>query len=682
MSASKTERLLNLLIALLERQRGYSKEELRSLIQPYREATSEEAFNRLFERDKDDLREMGVPVETFSEDTFFDSDHSVARYRIDRKAYRLPELSFTAEETAVLSLASRIWQQASLGSAAARAVRRLDVHGALAEGDSLIGIEPRLRTAEPAFDDLLKAVLGHYPVSFEYRGAKSTETSVRRVEPWGLGNRFGHWYLSGFDVDRNGQRTFRLSRISSGVRKIGGDVEVPADFTMRAALDALDPGREQGTARLLLRPGRAQSLRAAAAALPQAAFPATATPGGHRGDAAGDGWDELDCPYTDIEILAEEIASHGANAIALAPAELAAAVVRRFHAALDAAAAPPPSYAFAAAPGTAVHKKSSSLDRLPRLLDLVSYVTGNPGVELEATARKFDISRSQLINDLNLLFVCGTPGYGPDQLIEVHWDNDTIFIENAEEISPTVRLSIDEALSLVVGLQALETVPGVGERPAVRSALSKLLEATGGEHGLHRSLAADFDAEAKTAEVQVLQDAVAARETLRIEYLVSSRDEMTEREIDPLQVFAVNGHWYTEAWCHDRQAVRQFRADKIRTLQRTGRRFHARTQPSSEFPQSLFTTRDTDQRAVLQLSPRLADLGDQYNAARQSVLPDGSVVVELQLGTTAIIAPLVARYGGEIRVLEPQALVAATVEWLMAAAAVYSEIPKARALDS
>lgn len=676
MSASKTERLLNLLIALLERQRGYSKEELRSLIQPYREATSEEAFNRLFERDKDDLREMGVPVETFSEETFFESDHAVARYRIDRKAYRLPELKFTAEETAVLSLASRIWQQASLGSAAARAVRRLDVHGALAEGDSPIGIEPRLRTAEPAFDELLKAVLGHYPVSFEYRAAKSTETSVRRVEPWGLGNRFGHWYLSGFDVDRQGQRTFRLSRISSGIRKLSGDVEVPADFTMRSALDALDPAREQGTARLLLKPGRAQSLRAAAL------HPASTVSAAAGGGADAGGWDEIECPYTDVETIAEEIASHGANAVALAPPELVDAVVRRFQGALDAAAAPPPSYAFTAASGTAGHRKSSSLDRLPRLLDLVSYVTGNPGVELEATAKKFGISRSQLISDLNLLFVCGTPGYGPDQLIEVHWDNDTIFIENAEEISPTVRLSIDEALSLVVGLQALETVPGVGERPGVRSALSKLLEATGGEHGLHRSLAADFDAEATTAEVQALQDAVAARETLRIEYLVSSRDEMTEREIDPLQVFAVNGHWYTEAWCHDRQAVRQFRADKIRSLQRTGRNFEPHAQPSSEFPQSLFTPRDSDRRAVLQLSARLADLGNQYNAERHSDLPGGGVVVELRLGTTAIIAPLVARYGGEVRVLEPRELAAATVEWLSAAAAVYSENPKARALDS
>jgi predicted DNA-binding transcriptional regulator YafY len=253
MSASKTERLLNLLIALLERRRGYSKEELRTLIPPYKEAPSEEAFNRLFERDKDDLREMGIPVQAFAEDAFFDLDSGVTRYRIDRDTYRLPELSFTPEESAVLSLASRIWQQASLGSAAARAVRRLDVRGALAEGDSLIGIEPRIRTAEPAFDELLKAVMDRYPVSFEYRAASSGEVAVRRVEPWGLGNRFGHWYLVGNDLDRGDERTFRLTRISSKVKKLSGTYRVPEDFTMRSALESLVPDRQQGIATLLLR---------------------------------------------------------------------------------------------------------------------------------------------------------------------------------------------------------------------------------------------------------------------------------------------------------------------------------------------------------------------------------------------------------------------------------------------
>ncbi|NMR32222.1 helix-turn-helix transcriptional regulator [Crystallibacter degradans] len=665
MSASKTERLLNLLIALLERRRGYSKEELRALIPPYREASSEEAFNRLFERDKDDLREMGIPVQTFIEDAFYDLDSGVTRYRIDRETYRLPELSFTPEESAVLSLASRIWQQASLGSAAARAVRRLDVRGALAEGDSLIGIEPRIRTAEPAFDELLKAVMDRYPVSFEYRAASSGEVSVRRVEPWGLGNRFGHWYLVGNDLDRGDERTFRLTRISSKVRKLSGSYLVPEEFTMRSALASLVPDRQQGTATLLLRQGHAHSLRTTALSV-----------------AAGpNGWDTVTCTFGDIETFAEEVASHGANAVAVDPIELKDAVIRRFNGALKSITHAPPSYDLGPVARPA-RTKSSSLDRLPRLLDLVSYVSAHPGAPLNETAEKFGVSPDQLGKDLSLLFVCGAPGYGPDQLIDAYWEDGSIYIGNADEIAQPVRLSIDEALSLVVGLQALETVPGVGERPALRSALSKLLDATGGDHGMHRAIAADFDADTRTEEVLALQDAVAAGETLTIEYLVPSRDEMTVREIDPVQVFAVDGHWYTEAWCHGQQAIRQFRADRIRSLRRTGQHFQQPEARSSQFPQALFTPRNTDELVVLKISARLAELAEHYNAERRVVLDNGDIVAELRLGSTAIITPLVARHGGEVAVLEPASLALAAREWLAAAMEVYSENSKLDGLDS
>lgn len=665
MSASKTERLLNLLIALLERRRGYSKEELRALIPPYKEASSEEAFNRLFERDKDDLREMGIPVQTFIEDTFFDLDSGVTRYRIDRETYRLPELSFTPEESAVLSLASRIWQQASLGSAAARAVRRLDVRGALAEGDSLIGIEPRIRTAEPAFDELLKAVMDGYPVSFEYRAASSGEVSVRRVEPWGLGNRFGHWYLVGNDFDRGDERTFRLTRITSKIKKLSGNYLVPEEFTMRAALESLVPDRQQGTATLLLRQGHAHSLRTAASTV-----------------AAGpSGWDTVTCTFGDIETFAEEVASHGANAYAVDPVELKDAIIRRFNGALESLTQAPPSYDLGSTTRPA-RTKSSSLDRLPRLLDLVSYVSAHPGAPLNETAEKFGVSPDQLGKDLSLLFVCGAPGYGPDQLIDAYWEDGSIYIGNADEIAQPVRLSIDEALSLVMGLQALETVPGVGERPALRSALSKLLDATGGDHGLHRAIAADFDADTRTEEVLALQDAVAAGETLTIEYLVPSRDEMTVRDIDPVQVFAVDGHWYTEAWCHGQQAIRQFRADRLRSLRRTGQYFQQPEARSSQFPQALFTPRDTDELVVLKISSRLAELAEHYNAERRVVLDNGDVVAELRLGSTAIITPLVARHGGEVTILEPASLALAAREWLAAALEVYSENSKLDGLDS
>ncbi|NKX53955.1 helix-turn-helix transcriptional regulator [Arthrobacter mobilis] len=653
MSVSKTERLLNLTIALLERRRGYSKEELRSLIPSYQEAPSEEAFNRLFERDKEALRDMGVPVETFSEDTFFDHDQSASRYRIDRRAYRLPELAFTAEETAVLSLASRLWQQASLGSAAARAVRRLDVRGALAESDTLIGVEPRLRTAEPAFEDMLAAVLERYPVSFGYRSGSARETSVRRVEPWGLGNRFGNWYLVGRDMDKDKERTFRLSRVTTTVKKLPGSFERPEGFTMRAALAALDPRRREQTAGLLLRPGRANVFR-------------TGTPGERPAES---GWDRVEYRFNDVEVLAEEIAAHGAQVRVVSPPELAEAVRRRLEGALAAAQEPAPAYRLppAAAGNGAGRVKSSALDRLPRLLDLVSYVTANQGADLAETARLFQVSTAQLVKDLNLLFVCGAPGYGPDQLIEAEWESGCIFIRNAEEISQPVRLGLDEALSLVVGLQALETVPGVGRHQALATALGKLLEATGGEDGF-RAVAADFDDAAAAPYVQQLQDAVLARETLTMEYLVASRDEITAREVDPLQVFAQDGHWYLSAWCHRQQGRRQFRVDRIRSLAGTGRHFAEWEGEDAGTAQSLFTPQESDEHVVLRISARLEALAEQYNAVRRTTLEDGGCVAELRLGSTALVPGLVARHGGELAVLAPAGLAAETLAWLREAA--------------
>jgi proteasome accessory factor C len=649
MSVSKTERLLNLTIALLERRRGYSKEELRSLIPSYREASSDEAFNRQFERDKEELRDMGVPVETFSEDTFFDHDQSASRYRIDRSAYRLPEVSFTAEETAVLSLASRVWQQASLGSAAARAVRRLDVRGALAESDTLIGVEPRLRTAEPAFDAMLDAVLDRYPVSFSYRAGGADAVTVRRVEPWGLGNRFGNWYLVGRDMDKGGERTFRLSRVVSEVKKLSGSFERPAGFTMRASLASLDPtGRDQ-TAELLLRPGRANVFRSGAV----------------RAQDAQSGWDRVAYRFSDVDVLAEEIAAHGAQVRVVSPPELADAVRRRLEGALAAAQEPAPSYRLPepAARAGAPRQKTSSLDRLPRLLDLVSYVTANQGADLAETAKLFHISTAQLVKDLNLLFVCGAPGYGPDQLIEAEWESGSIFIRNADEIAQPVRLGLDEALSLVVGLQALETVPGVGDRRALGTALRKLLEATGGEDGF-RAVAADFDDAAAAPYVQQLRDAVLARETLTMEYLVPSRDEVTVRQIDPLQVFAQDGHWYLSAWCRKQQGKRQFRVDRIRSLAGTGSHFAEPEGPEAGFPQSLFTPRESDEHVVLRISARLATLAEQYNAVRRTTLADGGCAAELRLASTALVPGLVARHGGEVAVLEPAALAAGTRAWL------------------
>ena len=321
MSTAKTERLLNLVICLLSTRRPLTKAQIRQAVPQYAENTSTEAFERMFERDKDELRDLGIPLVTSFEDPLFEDE---VGYRVDREAYALPEVSFEPDELAVLGLASRVWQQASLAGPAARALAKLTALGAPPDDGSLIGLEPRIRTAEPAFDPLWAAVRDRVPVKFTYRTAGTGAVAERTVEPWAVTSWHGHWYLTGYDRDRGAARVFRLSRVESAVRTVGppGQYEVPADHDPRLFVGSTVRERPRSTARLKVREGTAQMVRRRATDVVD----------------LGTGWHELTLDLADPEVLAEELVSHGANVVVLEPAELRDAVVRRLRGVLASAA--------------------------------------------------------------------------------------------------------------------------------------------------------------------------------------------------------------------------------------------------------------------------------------------------------------------------------------------------------
>ncbi|HEX6917716.1 MAG TPA: WYL domain-containing protein, partial [Phycicoccus sp.] len=159
----KTERLLNLVLVLLYTRRPLAKAQIRSLVPQYGQSASTEAFERMFERDKDELRELGIPLVTEDIDAAWDDEPG---YRIHQREYALPDLHFEPDELAVLGLASRTWAQATLAGPAAQALRKLRAAGVERDVDALIGIEPRLRTSEPAFDAVKDAVVRRVPVAF------------------------------------------------------------------------------------------------------------------------------------------------------------------------------------------------------------------------------------------------------------------------------------------------------------------------------------------------------------------------------------------------------------------------------------------------------------------------------------------------------------------------------------
>ncbi|WAP50403.1 WYL domain-containing protein [Arthrobacter sp. ATA002] len=507
-------------------------------------------------------------MESYSEETLYDSDNTVRRYRIRADAYRLPGVRFTPEESAVLALAASMWEQASLGSAAARALRKLQARGVVAEAAAASPLQPRIRTNDPNFDTVWKATTTRTPVSFGYRPAARSRSAAgqgkaarrrstqRHLQPWGMGSRFGHWYVVGWDLDRRAERFFRLSRITTPVVLGEGSYEVPINFSIEESLASLDRVFAPVTAEVEVRQGSAAELRL------RAGTPAV--------PAGRPGWEALTLTVSDLDALAADTAGLGASAAAAGPAEFRQSTAELLQLSLAAQLRPVPSFTLGRRTPVPASSSTAAQSHLARLLDLVPYVLGNQGADLELTARRFGVSAAQLASDLNLLFVSG-PRHYPNGLMDVNFENGQIYIDNAADLSEPVRLGMDEAAALIVGLETLSTLPGVGENPALAGALVKLSEAAGESGRAGSAVAARLaEPDAGAGVLDQLQQAITGRRQLDLRYLVPSRDEVTDRTVDPRRLFSVNDRWYLEAWCHRSEAVRNFRVDRIHRVTDSG----------------------------------------------------------------------------------------------------------------
>jgi proteasome accessory factor B len=311
MSRRKTERLLSLVVCLLSARRYLTANQIRSAVPGYPE--SFDAFKRMFERDKDELRELGIPLETGTNAP----GEEESGYRISRKAYELPEITLEPDEAAVLGLAARVWHRAELAGAAEGALLKLRAAGIDAEDLTQPGIEPRVQTAEPAFGPLWEAVRDGRPVSFGYRAPGRSEAQVRHLEPWGVVNRSGRWYVAGQDTDRRAERVFKLSRIDGPVSFTGppGSVTVPAGTDVRASVRAWDDATQPPRVCVLrVRAGAGYGLRR---------YAVSTMPDGETG------WDLIERQFIDTGWWSEHIASFGADVVVLEPSDLRDAVIGR-----------------------------------------------------------------------------------------------------------------------------------------------------------------------------------------------------------------------------------------------------------------------------------------------------------------------------------------------------------------
>jgi len=308
MAQRKTERLMNLFFLLLASNQYLTKEQIRDSIADYRDS-AQGAFERKFERDKEELRELGIIIETGNRDAYFDDEPG---YRIPRDEAELPDLSFTREEAAVIGLAAQVWDTASLAGESATALAKLRSIGVDIGADELRMIQPRLSTNEPSFDAVLAAATTRTPIGFEHRKPDGSQAR-RALEPWGLISVRDRWYVGGFDRDRRAPRLFRLSRIVGEIDQIGtpGSYETPEGVRLSDLAEALMPESPSEAAVLRVRHDRAQSLRRAA----------------ERTEKIDDAEDRLWLRYGSTRVLASEIAAFGADVVVEQPAELRDAVV-------------------------------------------------------------------------------------------------------------------------------------------------------------------------------------------------------------------------------------------------------------------------------------------------------------------------------------------------------------------
>ena len=306
---------------------------------------------------------------------------------------------------------------------------------------------------------------------------------------------------------------------------------------------------------------------------------------------------------------------------------------------------------------------TASNERLPRLLALVPYLLNRPAITIKEAAADFGITPKQLRKDLELLWMCGLPGYGPGDLIDLSFEGETITVSFDAGMNRPLRLTAAEAASLLVALRALADTPGVVDTDAVQRALAKI------ESAASKSLAGKAQPagmvvglgafeRGETAEIRAaVQDAVKRERAVRIRYYSQSHDEISDRVVDPMRLLLVEGRGYLEAWCRSALGVRLFRLDRIDDVQ-------VLDEPSSPPPhaqltdtsEGLFRPRDDQKIAVLLLEPDAHWVAEYYPVDHAAELSDGRTRVLMRYDDSSWMVRLLLGLGGDVHVEKPAEL--------------------------
>jgi len=315
----------------------------------------------------------------------------------------------------------------------------------------------------------------------------------------------------------------------------------------------------------------------------------------------------------------------------------------------------------------------SSADRLGRLLVLVPYLLARPGIRVAEAARDLGVTERQLRDDLQLLFVCGLPGYGPGDLIDMSLDSDTVTITYHAGMDRPLRLTADEALALIVALRALGEVPGLGARDAVDRALAKLESAAGeSAEAATRVTVSGFTDEKMAAAVR---EALERRRALEIVYYTAGRDATTRRVVDPMRLLVVDGRAYLEAWCRRVEGVRRFRTDRIDALTELDEPSAPPAQARvSDVAAGLFQPAPDSPLVTLRVGRSSRWITEYYPCQEIRPEVDGTWLVSLRASDLAWARRLAMGLGAGVEVVSPPELAGQVRAEARTALAAYDEV--------
>ncbi len=622
----KLERLTDLILVLLDASQPIPLSQLGEEIPGYPEAG--EARRMAFERDKKLLREEGITVEAVA----IDGPEQYG-YRIDPGTFFLPDLDLLPDEQAALHLAvAGVHLADDSGGDALRKLGVVDLSDV--QPVASLGVVRGL-------DRIFQAISTSAEVRFSYRGENRTVYPVR------LRFSGGHWYLSGWSKERQAGRNFRVDRIDGSIA-VGssGSGSLGADQTVN--LDAPDEPWPNGD-------GEAEATVLRVWVDPLYAWRVIDEVGDDRVvERREDGSVVVAVPVAREEAARSWVLSFLDHVEVLEPAEFRTSMSEWLREIIDVARSTPESVTLDdLRQGTTDEEIRAGSEEVPptqrrlrRLLAMLEWLAGVGTVPTKDVADRFNMTEGEVVAELELAACCGRPPFSPGELMDIVVDAEMV-TARLPEMSRPRQLTPAEGVAVATAARTILALPGSDADGPLSRALGKLERALGEREAVEVALPAP----------QFLEEMTTATEGgrhLEVEYLATSTDEMTTREIDPLRVIALEGRWYVEAFCHSAQAMRTFRVDSFKSVRDLGAQVGARHDLVAD-PEPFIPAADTE-AAIVRVGLSSLWLADSIPVLARRWEPDGSAIVAISVSGRSWFDRILLQAGPGAVVVQPASM--------------------------